>query len=129
MAKKDTGCSGSGFFDTFSIHRHNEYTTIAPKIYHVTKLTDSQQQIAQLERMRVYEHAALNALSIHQAGRAKARILCQTLKVCKGSNALVSSDCFQTSQKQTFNLSSSGPKLSSKMHFIQIICVRTCYLL
>ncbi len=58
--KKDTGCSGSGFFDTFSIHRQYECTTIAPKINHVTKLTDSQQQIAQLERTRVYEQAALN---------------------------------------------------------------------
>lgn len=62
MAKKDSGCPGSGFFDTFSIHRNDEYTTIAPNIKHVTELTDSQQQkIAQLERTRVYEHAALNA--------------------------------------------------------------------
>ena len=42
MVKKDTGCSGSGFFDTFSIHRHDEYTTIAPNINHVSELTDTQ---------------------------------------------------------------------------------------
>lgn len=61
MAKKDTGCPGSGFFDTFSIHRSDEYKAIAPNIDHVTELTDLQQQtIAQLERTRVYQHAALN---------------------------------------------------------------------
>lgn len=62
MAKKDTGCPGSGFFDTFSIHRNAEYEAIAPNIRHVTRLTDLQQQaITQLERARVYQHAALNA--------------------------------------------------------------------
>lgn len=58
MARKHTGCPGSGFFDTYSIHRRDEYKRIAGGMIHVTELSVSQQQqITELERVRVYAHA------------------------------------------------------------------------
>ena len=59
MAKKDTGCPGDGFFDTFKIKRLSEYEAIAGKGTLTLDLAVQQKrEITTAERSRVYEHAS-----------------------------------------------------------------------
>lgn len=59
LAKRDnTNLPGSGFFDIFRNHRNKEYAQIAGDA-HVAELTLAQkQQIVEIERLRVYNHAS-----------------------------------------------------------------------
>lgn len=61
LAKKDTGCPGDGFFDTFKIKRLSEYESIAGAGAFTLDLTqDQKEKITAAERTRVYTHAASN---------------------------------------------------------------------
>lgn len=60
MAKKETGMPGDGFFDVFRNMRRQEYSQISNGEERITYLTDEQkQEMVQLERKRVYDHASL----------------------------------------------------------------------
>ncbi|NIK40540.1 hypothetical protein FHY12_002865 [Xanthomonas arboricola] len=61
MAKKDTGCPGDGFFDTFKLKRLSEYEQIAGVNTLTLDLsTEQKEAITAAERSRVYAHAIAN---------------------------------------------------------------------
>jgi hypothetical protein len=57
MAKAKTGVPGDGFFDTFRIHRYDDYLRTAGNVQ-VNELTDEQRaKMVAIERPLVYAHA------------------------------------------------------------------------
>lgn len=56
LAKASTGLPGEGFFDTFRLHREEDYKRIAGDL-HLRALTDEQlREMVGIERPRVYAH-------------------------------------------------------------------------
>lgn len=57
MARKDTGLPGGGFFDTFRLHRYEEYVSLVGDVWVVDLTFEQRKKLAYAERKRVYSDA------------------------------------------------------------------------